>query len=392
MKKTIDHLTDITGWTLNSPSVVSVNDHIIAGLNDSSIMLYFSSSDSSHVATKMITSIDSTEYETLVLSIWSRGQHGNQFLKSSDFNYKIKINDTQEFYLPIYSSFTNVNIAIDDVDSIDRIEITALHDQDDYIVISEMVIEHEELPLDILLGIKENLEFTVNKYLGNGIKVATLNGQYGDKEVTFDGDKFFIDHYTAVTITDGVNTETHQLTDGNGSTFQFMSSYDGKSLLNNYINADVYVSFPININPDENDITLPSFTLWGIDPEPIFHTGKLDIFIRGFSVDADNFVAQREGQILGHKILIDCASRQSELIDNMSRMVRKLMLGNVIWINGRKHEVNFTETPVDVRPPTGINVIPKLQYIMEVQSIENFADRETLEKVSNTNITVNVED
>ena len=392
MKKTIDNLTDITGWNINSPSAVYVNQNIVAGLNDQSTMIYFAKSDLVRTATKTLTAINSIGYETLILSIWSRNKHGNQFIKSSDFNYKIKINDTQEFYLPIYSSFTNVNIAIDNVDSIDRIEITALHDDSDYIVISEMVIEHEELPLDILLGIKENLSYFVTKYLGNGIKVAQLTGQYGDKEVTFEGDRYFIDHYSAITISDGVNSEIHQLTDGDGSTFPFMSSYDGTSLLHNYNNADVYISFPININPDENDVTVPSFTLWGIDPEPILHTGKLDHFIWGFSVDQDNFICQQEGQILGHKILIDCASRHSELVDNMSRMVRKLMLNNVLWVNGRKHEIDFTETPTDIRPPVGINIIPKIQYTLEVQSIENFADRKTLAKVTNINTTIEMEE
>lgn len=384
MKLIIDHLNETIGWTVNAPSEIDTLDYkgLIAGLNDLSLIINFNSDDSIKTATKSIGPIDVSGYENLVFSVWSSGLGKQGYYKADDFNYKIKLNDTDEFYLPVYDTFHSVNIALDDVDEIDRIEIIALHGQSDFLVMSEMIAEHEELPLDILVAVKDSLQRELS---GSKFKVAELTATAGDNEVSFSGDRYFLEHYAVVEITDGVNTEMHQLADGDGTVFKFNSLYDGKTVQNNFTNADVRITFPVDINPDERSINIPGVTIWGVSPEAIMRTSKLYEDIVSFKTD-DTFYIQQEGQLLEHEILIDCVGRQSELVGIMSTEVRKFIENELLWVNGRKHDVSFAAVPEDIRPQQGIDIIPKIQYTIRIESMENYATRKRIPKTTSINI------
>ena len=72
-KLTVDHVNDLTGWSISSGSSISLNDFPdkIAGLNEKSLLANFIATDSIKVLTKSYTSIDLTNYQTLILSIFS---------------------------------------------------------------------------------------------------------------------------------------------------------------------------------------------------------------------------------------------------------------------------------------------------------------------------------
>ncbi len=295
---------------------------------------------------------------------WSQQKKRQDYNQSSDFSYKIKLNATKEFYLSAFDTFTEVNIAIEDVDSIDRIEITPLHTDDDYIIISECVAEQEEIPLDILEATKEYLEFLLTDAFSNGILLGTITGTSGDSTISLAAN--WIDKYSVIYIDDGANSETHRLGDGDQETWKLQGAFDGRTLVNSHAGANVYLTFPVHINPDENEIQLPGIAVWGIDPEPIFRTGKLDSRLEGFPVGSDSFSQRDRGQLLLYTILIDCEARHSELIDKMTRIVRRVMEREIIWINGRRHDVTFPAGPTETPPPQGIDIIPKVQYSMGV--------------------------
>ena len=141
-KIVIDHLTSATGWVVNSPSTITVQEfpEFIAGLNSTSLQIKFDSTDGTRTAVKTFgTPFDVTNYNTLVFSVWSRDKWANTFSQASDLQYKIKINDTAEYYFPVYKTFTNVNIGIESITSITKIEITPTHAETDYLIISEMI-------------------------------------------------------------------------------------------------------------------------------------------------------------------------------------------------------------------------------------------------------------
>lgn len=394
MRLDIDSLTDLTGWVVNAPSTIIENEfkEYIAGIdNEKSLLIFFSKDDTVRTAIKTFAqAIDVTNYENLIFSIWSR-DYGSDvtYRKASQFSYKIKLNATDEFYVKVWSSFSDITIAIDNVTSIDRIEITPLHSADDYIIISEMVAEHEEIPIDILEAVKKHVDYFLEKEVSDGINIGTVNASTGDTNLALSNPDF-LDRYGVIKIDDGVNSEVHQVEDADAETFFINDSFDGNAVQNDYTNATVYLQFPTYINPDQNEIRLPGIAIWGIDPEPILRGGKLDPEYDGYSVNNDNFLGRVEGQLLNYNILLDCESRCAELIDIMTRAIRKFIAGEILWINGRKHDIFFTGAPVETRPAEGIDIIPKIQYSLSVEVMENINDRVVQPKTTTINIDVEV--
>ena len=392
MKLNIDALTSVAGWTVTAPNTIAVNDHsgFVAGLNSTSLLFKFAAAATTREVSKTIDpAIDVSDYETLVISVWSQQKKNQDYRKASDFSYKIKLNATDEFYLAAYDTFTDINIAIESVDSIDRIEITPLHTDDDYLIISECVAEKEEIPLDLLESTKEYLENLLLDNQGKGILLGTLTGTAGDKSITLSAE--WIDQYSVILIDDGANSETHQLGNGTQGAWKLKTTFDGRALVSNHVGANVYLKFPVHINPDENEIQLPGIAVWGIDPEPIFQTGKLDSKIEGWNVADNTFSRRDKGQILLYSILIDCESRHSELIDIMTRIARKVIEREILWVNGRRHDVTFGAAPTETTPPQGVDIIPKVQYTMTIEVIENIFERVVLPITTITNLTVSIQ-
>lgn len=381
MKLQIDSLSSVTGWTITAPSTITQNgfSQYVAGLNTNSIMIKFASSGG-RVATKTLsTPIDVTDYESLVFSIWSQTKgYDKQYLKSSDFAYKIQLDATHEYYIPVWSTFSDITIGIEDVTSITQIKITALHSDTDYIIISEMVAEKEEIPYDILYSFKETLDYMIEQTYTYGINIGTINATIGDTSITFSTRPNYLERYGVIYITGGGNSETHQVFDNDAEIFQLNDNYDGNTILNDYTGATVYLQLPVYINPKQDDIRLPGMAVWGIEPTPILRGSKLDIIYDSFLVSDSSAKERREGQILRYSILLDCESRSDELIDIMTRFIRFLAAGEILWINGRKHDIYFTGAPTEQRPTQGIDIITKVQYSIDVEIKEHINSRQAV--------------
>jgi len=391
LKLVIDNLDSSTGWVVNSPSTIQEIEfkNLIAGLNDKSLQIIFDSSDSVRTATKTFsTSFDVTNYKTLILNIWSE-RKGNSgiYIKPADFMYKIALNGSDEFYIPVHECFTDVEIGIADVNQLTQLKITPLHSDTDTIVISEMVAELEEIPLDILEAVKEHVDYYIEKDQGQGILLGTVTTSPGDTTITMNTPDY-LDRYAVIQIDDGVNDETHQVDDNNAGTFQINDNFDGNSIINTFVAASVYLTFPTYINPGQYEIRLPGISIWGIEPEPIIRGGKLDT--QRDSWKSNGVSKERvEGQIYRYTILITCEARNHELIDIMTRAVRRLIAGESLWINGRRHDISFTGPPSELPSNSaGIDYMPQVQYSLDVEVKENINDRETVQPVSVINTTV----
>jgi len=378
VKLQIDSLISTTDWVITAPSTISENEfsRYIAGLNTKSLLIKFDSTGG-RVATKTLaTPIDVSLYETLVFSIWSQTKGSDQnYLKPADFAYKIQLDATHEYYIPVWSTFSHITIGIEDVTSITQIKITPLHTDTDYIIISEMVAEHEEIPYDILEAFQDTIDYMVEQTYGNGINIGTIDASLDDTSITFTTRPNYLNRYGVVYITDGVNSETHQVSDNDAETFQLNYNYDGNAILHDYTGATVYLQLPTYINPRQDDIRLPGMAIWGIEPTPITRGSKLDILRDSFLVSDSSSKERQEGQILRYKILIDCESRSDELIDIMTKFLRFLAAGEILWINGRKHDIDFTGPPTELMPTQGIDIISKVQYSIDVEVKENINSR-----------------
>lgn len=392
MNLVIDHVATLDDWEISDESGISLNEFSdkIAGLNDASLLAAFSEDDDTQVLSKSYDSIDISDYDTLILSAVSRN-YGKDDYSDNTFYYKIAINDSNEYYLPVNKTFNNIDIAIDDVDTLDKIEITALHGEKDYLWISEIVVEKQDLAIDIMEAVKEHLEYYIDKAVGDGLTLGTVSGSSGDSQVTFP-DISYLEQYAVFKISDGTNEETHQIESiGRDLEVTFMSTFDGSSLQNDYDEADLILTFPVHINPDEKNICLPGLTVWGFTPTPLFRTGMLDHYVFAYNTDG-SVITQAEGQLLTMALQIDCEARQSYLLNICAKAVRYWLENQILWVSGRFHELSWNDPAIETPPSSGIDIIPKLQYNLAIEAREMFADRQTYYPVTDTTLTINMEE
>ena len=393
MKLLIDSLSSSTGWVVNAPSTIQeiTEPKYVAGLNTKSLMITFSSSDAVKTATKTFgTPFNVTDYDSLILIIWSQARGYNKlYIEPDDFAYKIDIDGVLEFYIPVYSMFNDIVIGIEDVTSITKIKITALHAVTDNLIISEMVAEKEEIPLDILDSTKEAIDFWIEKLNGDGLLVGTTSPSLDDTEITM-SNPAFLDRYGVIKIDDGANSETHQIDDNNAGTFRLNDNFDGNKILYDYTAANVYLQYSSYINPGQFEIRLPGIAIWGIEPEPILRGGKLDTLRDSFLVSGAS-KERREGHILKYSILIDCEARSQELIDTMTRAIRYFIAQESLWINGRRHNIDFSGAPTELKAISGIDYIPKVQYSFDIEVKENINDRTAVPITSTISLEVKIQ-
>lgn len=394
MKLRIDALDTTSGWTINAPSVLALNEfrQYIAGVGiNASLIAQFKTGDTTKTLTKTLAEpVNISDYEFLVFSMWSLNK-GKQIYGrniASEFSYKIKINATDEFYIPVKDSFTDININIEDIDSMDRIEITALFTDEDTIILSEMLVEYEQMPIDLLEEAKSGLEGYLTQMLGRGLLLGTVSASSGDRTLDV-GDFDYIDRYSVIMINDEVNSEIHQIEKYNDDSgrVRLSDTYDGNTIQNNYTDANIYLTFPVVINPDERYVRLPGICIWGFAPELLLRTGKTDTFIESYKTDG-TVVERIEGQVCVYTVTFDCESRSSELLAIMSKAVRDFLGNELIWVNGRRHEIDFPSPATETKPAQGVDIIPKIQYQMNVEVIEIIAPAERL--VNTTTINTNV--
>ena len=390
MKVSVEPFISTTGWTISAPSTVAVNEFKdwIAGLQVKSLLFNFDASGG-RTATKTV-SVDVSDYTELVFSLYSFRKNASSFWHIADYQYKLVLNGTKEYLIPTFTSFVDVTLWIDDISSITSISIEAIHTDDDYLIMSEMVAVKEELPLDVLVGVKEQLENLITTEFGDGVNVGTVTASTGDAVILPSGSLNWLDRYAVIKIDDGVNSEIHQIGENDGSIFNFTSIYDGATLLNDYTDADIYLQYPVEFGRSELEIILPGIVVWEMSPSLMTEESKLETIYDTVDAVNDTWQARQAGQHEEYSVLIDCEARQYEQIAELTKMVRQLLQPEKLWISGRKHDMKFEETSIEVEPTEGIKHIPKVQYTLIVEVHEDIHARETLVNTTTIDVTSNI--
>jgi len=384
MKSVIDNITEVTGWSgINGATVHGLNSvsNYIAGNNLASVIFSFNAADAYIEKTY---GTDVTDYDELTFWITSFKKGKKDYQKTTDYLYKIDLGVGKEYYLKAFDDFFYVTIDISDVTTIDRIRITALQAGLDYIILSYCVAFTTVLPLDVYIGIKEQLEYHIdqNTTLKN---VGLINGTIGDDNINFGASVPFLDRYTTIKIDDGVNSEIHHVDRKDGNQFYFSDLYDGSILLNDYTNADVYLYYPIHFGTTQREISLPSITLWGFAPERLFLATEFDNIIDTVKTD-DTFGERRVGQYLQWSFLIDCEAKEEwELLGELSNIVRTVIGQRTIWVNGRKANIEFDTPPTELYPTEAFDIMPKIQYPTTIIIREELYERSRIPKTTTIN-------
>jgi len=391
LKLVVDNLSATTGWTASggSSSIYGTNSlaPYVAGNNSTSLLLYFSGLNS-YCQKTLGTNV--TNYNEITLHIWSRTYGEQEYKTASDFSYKIDFGTDKEYYLPAFKTFHHVTIDISDIDTLDRIRITALTANVDYLNISYLVASTDEFPLDVFAGIKEQIEYIrTQRSYDTLYSPGTISGTTGDLAVAFSDDVNWLQRYAIIKIDDGVNSEIHQIERKEGNAFYFNDMYDGASLENDYTDANCYLYLPIEFGVDDSEIILPGITVWGIVPDKLRINNETDYIIDSYKTD-DTFKQRQEGQYLKYVILIDCEARQQEILAVLSEMAKIFIGQKQIWVNGRKVFVDYEGIATEIEQNEVHNIIPKLQYLIKVEIKEEIYQRQTLNKFDTLTHTVTI--
>lgn len=381
MKLVVDNLSSTSGWSASggSTTIHGLNDlnEFIAGNNSQSLILKFSGINSYCEKT---LSTDVSNYDQVTLHIWSRNKKEQKYTKSSDFSYKIDFGSGKEFYLPAYETFHHMTIDISGISTLDRIRITALSGDIDYINISYLVVSTDEFPLDVFSAIKEQMEYLRDaREFDTLYNAGTASGTTGDKYIQFSSDVNWLQRYAVIKIDDGNNSEIHQIDQKEGTKFSFNDMYDGDSLVNDYTDANVYLYLPIEFGVTDSEIILPGTTIWGIVPERLYINTTLDYILDSFATD-DTFKERQEGQFFKYSILIDCEARQQEIIEKLAEIVKICLGQDTIWVNGRKIHIEFDGVGTEIEQTEAHKIIPKLHFSAKVEIKEELYLRNTLYK------------
>jgi hypothetical protein len=199
----------------------------------------------------------------------------------------------------------------------------------------------------------------------------------------------FIEKYAVIRIDDGTHAEVHQIISDDEQEFFFNSNYDGVTVVNDFTNASVYLTVPVEFGKSEEEIILPSINVWGMNPEEIYDISKLDS-IRDTFKDNETVQSRNADAKFRYIILIDAEARHNELIAFMSRAIRNFIGRQILWVNGKKIEFFSDGTSTFVEPVEEFNEIPKIQYVMRIEVREQIHDREELVKTVTNNLEVDI--
>lgn len=389
MKAVVDALDSQVGWTpgagssITASAVNQVSD-FVAGLNSGSLVISIPSGSAGKSISKTI-SFDFTGYDEVAFSVWSRNERGHGLdaaSKASDFAYSVDFGTGTVFYLPVPRSFDDVTLSVAGLGKVSKITITALTNDADHLILSNMVAAHEEIPLDIFRGIKEQIDHDVLDYYakmtngvsGKGVLIGTVSGNRLDRKLALTDSLSLIDRYAVILIDDGANSEIHQLDTNDELGFFFTRMYDGDQLLHDHASASVYLKLPCEYGMDEKEIVLPGIVIGGMVPEEVDVQTKIETDVDTFTTDGA--ARERHAPVnFRYEITVDCYARQNSILADMSRVVRRLVAREYFWMNGKKINVRNPRPAQHFQPIAGFNEIPRIQIAFDVDVREEVAER-----------------
>jgi hypothetical protein len=393
MTKALEAFTSLTGWVAGSGSTISAyalnaDPDYIAGRLAASVVFKVPAGNLGKKISKTV-SVNLTGYDELVLSVWSRRKAGSEFNVASDFEYSIAIEGTKTFYLPTFHGFGQVTIALGTITAATKVEITALHNDEDYLILSGLYGVKEEMPLDVMQAVVDEIAYQATLIIPGGKLIGTSATVLNATNCAFSSMKF-LDRYAVVSLAGTSGTETHQIDtyDEETGLCTFNSSYDGVKLLYTQT-AQARLLIPAVFGTTEKDLVAPGIAVWTMAPEPLHIESDVQREVDTFEVGG-TFADRRDDMYLTWPILIDCESRHNETLALASRIVRMFLGRGAVYINARKYDFDWTENAVEVLPDSPVQTLPKVQYALDVIVRERREARQTLPEADTATLTVTI--
>ena len=373
MKTTIDTLEVTTGWACAGGTIaVSLNQHpeYIADNLAASLLIQVPAGNINKVLKKTV-SVTLTDCTEIVFNVWSRGKGSvNQPGMLPPMPYKIKFG-TNEFYIPLSKGFNDVSIGLNGWTAVTEISITPLFDDDDYLIISGMYGIRDEYPADVFAGVKAGIERAVSTLSPKGLLVGTCSCVAGETSIALSA-YTYIDRFATILIDDGANSETHQIEkfdEGATKRLWFTSLKDGKAIKYNHTTAPVYLALPVEYGTMQKEAIIPGIAIWGMESTPDQNEVDSNEIWDTYNVNGSTAL-RRTVYRQKYQVLIDCEARHGKVLAVLSRLVKWFISQQVVWINGRKHDIGYGNAAVYIEPPESVEMVPKLQYTIEIQTAE----------------------
>jgi hypothetical protein len=373
----------MTGGTASAYSTNAIPDYI-ADLNSTSLIIKFPSGNLNKYIQKTISPAKTiTGYTEISFYMWSRNQSGWEFHTTTDFAYKINFGGS-DYYIPTYTGFNRITIYTTTA-TVDKIRITALHDEEDYICISEMNAVLEEYPLDIYTALKESIEAEIAETYPDGILVGTVTNLASASTITLSADDY-VDRFAVLKIKDLTNSETHQVWEFDESTVKFTSLYSGETMVNAFTAGNVYLQLPVEYMAMEKEMILPGIVIYGLNAERIWRGSALEDITDTFTSAGAS--TRREGAIEKFSVNIHCYARHAQIMSFLTKSVRHVINKQKLWINGSYFEMAYEGTVSEVDPAQVYDLVPQMIYQVSIEIKEEMYARVSAVPVSETNLYV----
>ena len=389
MTNEILKMDSTTGWTVSSgSSIVGLSQEHIANNNTASSIFQLGSSVGEYLLYTPVAPISAVGYDQLTLHIEGKNNLRQDYSKPEHFSYSIELGTGKVFYLKVFETFCDVSIDLVGITSIEKIKITKLVSGIDFLNISSINLYKQELPLDIFVGLQKQIQFEIAKR--SKILLATMDTVAGASSISFAADTPYIDRYAGIEITDGTNTEIHQIGIKSGLSVQFTGLYDNSTLKYDMTAANVYLYFPVEFGVKQKEAVIPSITVWNMEPEVLHLTSELNKVIDTFKSDG-TFLERTEGLYETYSIFIDCQARQDSILALLSEYVRRTIGGKYIWVGGKKIFIKFDGKPTETPPIDHFDIIPKIEYRCTVEIKEDIFDDVLLPATSAIVVETNIQ-
>jgi hypothetical protein len=386
MKTRISALDSAAAFTCTGGITASeVEGRLVAALDLSkAVMLTIPSASDGETATLTLApAADLSPYSRLVLSLKSfrkGGPPGAAFRAIGEFAYKIDLGAGKEFWVPVWGQLTDATLDISALTSAERIRVTVLHQDADYLVLSNAVAYETELPRDVFEGLAEPIEAALLELAGEGLSGGTVSAAAGETDIEVEGASF-VERNAYLQIGSGATKELRRVTNEVDGLFTLDTP-----LANTHSSAPVLVRLPVLFGQFEKEIPLPGVTLWGMDPEPLHREDPRVERVAHW--DGTQFTMMREGQACRWRVTIDCVSRHYEPVAIMSAAVRRALGRGVVYVNGRPHDVFHDQNPNEQEPVEGAEDIYRVQYMLYLETKEELCPPGKLPKTLSRSLSV----
>lgn len=400
MNIVIDEFNSNTGFSaFNTAQILTENEltNFIAGKDNTKSCLFEFKSSGDYIEKTGLT-IDVTDYNYIVCHFYSsfNKYKGAELRDQSDFVYTITFNDTQDpFYIPLYSTLSDITFDIQDITTITKIKIEYLGTTLDRLFCSHCLAIYDELPLDVFLSTQSLIQDELTDKIGKGFLLGTINAAANDdiiemQQINYQNLKY-IDRYAVVNIDDTINTETHVLDNNDERFMKLGKDFDGQRVVNTYSNANIYLTVPVRFGVNQKDYNVPSINITGFDPTPILRGGKIENLKSTFQNNTTSYTRQFD-QIYEYRVQIACIDRmETDTMSFMSQVVRDVIAREILWINGRKFDIYFDGKPEYIALTDNKDPIVGLIYTMVFELKEELWRNQKLQKTQTRGLTVTIQ-